>query len=91
MPKQKALHFELGGMWEFPHWKVLLNYECSEDVGGKPCKHCIRHTMEINTRYDGSGYTLFKWTCPRVIVADNEGGYNSTGICLDCVLEAFRS
>jgi hypothetical protein len=26
---------------------------------------------------------------PRVIVCLNEGGYNSTGLCLDCVLEAY--
>ena len=23
-----------------------------------------------------------------IVVADNEGGYNSTSVCLDCILEA---
>jgi hypothetical protein len=26
--------------------------------------------------------------CPRVVIAFNEGGENSTGVCLDCILEA---
>lgn len=28
---------------------------------------------------------------PRIIVAQNEGGHNSTGICLDCLLAALRA
>lgn len=28
--------------------------------------------------------------CPLVIVLENEGGYNGTGLCLDCILEDFR-
>ncbi|GEM_PF-5189668 len=39
-----------------------------------------------------------KYTCPhvhedivpRVVVAYNEGGYNSVGICADCLLEALQ-
>jgi len=28
--------------------------------------------------------------CPRVVVVRNEGGYNSTGLCLDCILDAEK-
>jgi hypothetical protein len=27
---------------------------------------------------------------PRVVVAENEGGYNSTWVCLDCILEVAK-
>jgi hypothetical protein len=29
--------------------------------------------------------------CPRVVVATNEGGYNTTGVCLDCIIEAEKT
>lgn len=28
-----------------------------------------------------------RWTVPRVVVATNEGGYATTGVCLDCILD----
>lgn len=32
-----------------------------------------------------------RWVVPRVVVATNEGGYNSTGVCLDCILDAAKT
>jgi hypothetical protein len=46
----------------------------NDPVSVEPCKHCFK---------EGS-LTL----CPRVVVAFNEAGYNSTGVCLDCIVEA---
>jgi hypothetical protein len=87
----EEIKFPIGGMWEFPEWSVLFNYVCYETFGVKPCKHCTRHSVEIVPTY-GSGvrsaYTRFNWVCPRVIHVKNEGGYDSTGVCLDCVFEA---
>lgn len=85
-----SIKFDIGGMWEFREWEVQLNVECSELGGGRPCGHCTRHTVDIQTRYDCRRvWARFQWTCPRVIVQHNEAGHSSTGICLDCVLEAF--
>jgi hypothetical protein len=87
----RSIKFDIGGMWEFAEWEVLLNQECQEGFGVRPCKHCFGHTVEIVPRFgDGTAFTRFKWICPRIIYAKNEGGYNSTGVCLDCVLDEFR-
>lgn len=76
-------------MWESPEWEVSYDYECSSYGGGRTCKHCTPTYHVDKTRGDGSVYNQdeLKWNCPRVVVAKNEGGYNSTGVCLDCILE----
>ena len=43
---------------------------------------------KVHTRSDGSTFIEKVWNCPAVVVALNEGSYNSTGVCLDCILEA---
>lgn len=75
--------FEIGGMWEFSEWKIVINKECSSFMGIYPCKHC--HSLN-----DVEDSKRKEWICPRVVVAENECGYNSTGICLDCILEAAK-
>ena len=72
--------FDEGVMWEDNPWTIETDYKCSE-YGGTPCRHC----------YDeGSTYLERTWICPRVVIAKNEAGYNSTGVCLDCILEAVE-
>ena len=41
------------------------------------CRHCYE---------DNHGF----WVCPKVVYSQNEGGYNSTKVCLDCILEAAK-
>lgn len=80
--------FEEGVMWDDNPWTIETDYECSE-YGGEPCKHC---SPIYGKRYEDENPAVDarerKWTCPRVVIAVNEGGYNSTGVCLDCILEA---
>lgn len=74
---------EVGAMWEGYEWEIRHDCDVSEWNHGdnvKPCPHChSRHETVIK----GDGY---EWVCPRVAVAYNEGGYASTGICIDCIL-----
>jgi len=86
-PEEK-FDFENGNMWEGGIWNIIIDMECSAYGGGDPCKHCYDFKNVIHTRSDKSTYSEKVWTCPRVIVVENEGGFNSTGLCLDCVLEA---
>jgi hypothetical protein len=78
--------FQDGAMWEDGPWFIHEGEECSKNGGGAPCKHC--HSERVITH---ECYTETVWTCPRVVVATNEAGHNSTGVCLDCILEAARS
>lgn len=73
-----------GGMWE-GRWEVLVNEECSELGGGSPCPHCHSIKTKVNERYDKKTWNERVWTCPFVVVAYNEGGYATTGVCLDCI------
>ena len=55
---------------------------------GGPCNHA--RSVELvcyPTAFPDSYYWRLEWICPRVVVASNEGNYNSTGVCLDCILE----
>ncbi len=67
------MKFSTGGAWDHAEWEILFN-EPAALFGETPCKHMIE-----------SGEDLI---VPRVVKAMNEGRYNSTGVCLDCILEA---
>lgn len=64
-----------GILWENGWW---VDYDVVVNLFGESerCRHC----------YEDHGSVV----CPRVVVAENEGGHNSTGVCLDCILEASR-
>lgn len=79
--------FHIGGMWEQSEWSVRYNEDISEDCGSDMCPHCHSPRMETVTRPDTSTFETKHWICPRVIVVYNESGCNSTGLCLDCVLD----
>lgn len=77
----------VGGLWEDTQWRIEINNRILVHSGDSPppCPHCKELKMETNL--------IPKWTewyyiCPRVVVATNEGGCSSTGVCLDCILEA---
>jgi hypothetical protein len=80
--KRKVIKFDTGGIWESSEWEVLFNEMV--EYSNKPCHHCINIENICKSSFNKS------WTCPRVIKVYNEGGYNSTGLCLDCVLENFK-
>src|SRR6185436_11775479 len=85
--EMEPLEFAEGCMWEGYPWRIAFNEECSSS-GGKPCRHCSPERVKLHSRTDGSCYEERVWTCPRVVIAENEAGHNSTGVCLDCILEA---
>lgn len=88
----KRVKIKSGGMWENEEWEMRFNEECSSYGFGEPCKHCGEKYQRFEKRSDGSVYNEneWLWICPRVVVAYNECGYNSTGVCLDCILEALE-
>lgn len=83
--ERAAIEFAEGSVWEDFPWQIAFNVDCSYST---PCRHCHSHRIKVSTRWDGSTCEAAHWTCPRVVIAQNEGGYNSTGVCLDCILEA---
>ena len=88
---REEYEFESGCMQEGSNWRIVINHRCSELAGGKPCKHCYNEKVETHTRVDGGQWIERVWICPRVVVAYNEGGFNSTIVCLDCILDAVTS
>ena len=83
--------FSVGGMWEFSEWKIIFDYNVQEWPNIIPCKHCYNKHNQVNLRSDGSSYIDKVFVCPRLIYIENEGGCNSTGLCLDCVLEVAQT
>ena len=74
-----------GGLWE--ENEVEIHYNKPIIAGKKiKCPHLGERFIVRREPYYGSTYDMVYANCPRVIVAVNEGGYNSTGTCLDCVL-----
>ena len=88
MMAREPLSFGKGVMWDDNPWQIC--FDETVQYGDVPCKHCHDRNMVKNYRDDGSFWEVDTWVCPRVIVVYNEGGCNSTGLCLDCVLEAVK-
>lgn len=81
--------FLIGGMWEDYEWEIHFN-EPVTHADKRSYPHCKEPFIYRRKRSDGSHFDTVIAICPRVIVARNEGGYNTTGVCLDCVLEATK-
>lgn len=83
-----VFNIESGGIWEEPAWQIRFNYHGDGDLLEK-CRHCVLlspgHPRWVEK--DGPGQFLV----PRIVVGINEGGFNSVGICLDCILEAVAN
>ena len=76
----EEIEFSAGGIWEEKSWYIYCNYVMDNRearIFNKPCRHCYE-----NERHH--------WVCPFVVVAINEGGHNSTGVCLECIMEAGK-
>ena len=88
---EKGHTFSEGCMWEGGEWEIRMERECSEFGGGEPCRHChsIKTVNYPNFYGDKSAvHKRISWICPAVVIARNEGGYCTTGMCLDCIIEA---
>lgn len=82
----KRLKLSMGGLWEKYEPELAFNYPV-DDAEGINCPHLSEKYIVRVYRYDGSYYDTIYANCPRVVIATNEGGYNSTGVCLDCLIE----
>jgi ribosomal protein L37AE/L43A len=76
--------FDEGVMWDDIPFILSIDEEIErEDDEPAPCRHCR-----------DSGATKLDrkiWICPTVVIAKNEGGHNSTGVCLNCILDGAKS
>lgn len=73
--------FEIGGVWEESEWRIEYDHEVIfPEPDEEPCPHGV--DIELDDPDQA------RWSVPRVVVATNEGGFNSTGVCLDCILDA---
>ncbi len=73
-----VLEFPEGGIWDNGVWSIQFDRNA-----GPPYLELCRHCRPVDGRKQSH-------VCPKVVVAQNEGGHNSTGVCLDCILEAAR-
>jgi hypothetical protein len=83
--------FNEGCMWEGDDFYIYTDHECSEYGDGKMCRHCHSKETKVELVPNGTIHREVVWICPRVVVAYNEAGLCSTGVCLDCIIEAAQS
>ena len=82
---EESWFFEIGGMWGRSGWQIISNVRCEGREGlVYPCLHCtgIRKTKTGRDRQE--------WICPRMVVAEDAEGLSTTGVCLDCILDAAK-
>ena len=90
-----------GGVWELPTFEISLDRRTSNRFNEdehQPCRHAVdvERFPERQVRDSIRGHMFTRpaykeWTVPRVLVAYNEGGYCSTGICADCARDALNT
>jgi hypothetical protein len=77
------------GIWEEKECTYIRNSLCSGSYN-KFCKHAKLEKIIKKFHPDGQEFTEPYYLFPRVLVAINEGGHNSTGVCLDCLDEELE-
>jgi hypothetical protein len=83
-------HFKQGAVWEDYGFSILTDYLHTYNENDlSACVHAHSFCDEEHTAYGGKKYTTRSWIVPRVAKAWNEAGYCTTGICVDCILEAL--
>lgn len=81
----------IGGLWEENQFEIHYNEPIIVHHNSIPCPHCGESFIVQKDDAFGGQFSDIYVICPRVVVAYNEGGYNTTGICLDCLLEAIKN
>lgn len=82
--------FTEGRLWGDEPWTIITDYTVNIAYT-TPCEHCRSERDVHHVAANGNTYTNRVCTVPRIIVATNESGYSSVGICLDCILEAAQT
>jgi len=93
-PELDDLEFEEGDFGEGYPWYITENHEL-EVPFYKPCRHCRQPTPEekearrinVSRQTPSDGKEPFV-ICPWTVNSVNEGGCNSTSVCLQCIIEA---
>jgi hypothetical protein len=76
-----------GGLWEETDWIVRLNVVISPPARCPHLKRLGKVERQYSTVFGDKADETEFFVAPRVIVAENEGGCNTTGVCFDCVLD----
>jgi hypothetical protein len=88
--------FEGGEYCESLPWEIQydpIDVIIGHKFGANPpqmkpvCKHMVPLRTDLLTRYDGIVLETYYGSLRAVVRASNEGGCNSTEVCLDCILE----
>lgn len=83
-PVHTVTVFDVGGIYEENEWQLVNN----ERVQTYEAEHCTcPHLQKLPEPEDDGRFTHY---VPRTIRAVNEGGYNCTYVCLDCILAALE-
>ena len=80
--KEKTKIISIGGIEEFSDFRIVFDFPVYK-FGYKPCSHAIK--SKIVNSLTGKKESVF--IVPRVVRAGNEGGYNCTEVCADCIKE----
>lgn len=82
--KQARWEVPEGGVWPAGHYVA--------DWSDHPCPHAgnIRELPPYHPEHHPDEKRR-EWTVPRVVVAYNEAGFSSTGVCMDCILDWAKS
>jgi hypothetical protein len=78
-------------LWDLEEWEIRFDVEVAVYHSKIPCPHCGPIQSHDHKRWDGSVFVENVTICPRVIVAYNEAGYCTTGLCADCVEAVLKS
>lgn len=82
---------EKGSLGEDSAFSIITNHEITTyDNREQPCKHCHSPHEVFHMRSDMSEWSWIYWICPLVVIASNQGGYDSTCICVSCFLEGIN-
>lgn len=88
--RTKTREIPSGGYCEFPGWAIVEN-SIEYCTPADACKHATAIARVTHTTYpDKSKFTMEYVVVPRVVQAFNEGGCNSTTVCVDCILDAIK-
>lgn len=71
-----------GGLWECGEFEVVEDYEVLQFNDVKQCPHA--KNLHVGA------FDNLAWAVPYAVVAINEGGCNSTAVCLECILDAAK-
>lgn len=87
MAKMKEFVYQTkeNALWESFPVNISLNRRIATDE--KPCKHAHSRKVITSKDYREKPFKEATWVVPIVVIATNEGGYNTTGVCFDCLKE----